>query len=184
MTTEARFTRDEMARVLDLHGRAYETLLWLDNAALAHPQLLTERTADELRDPRTCVAWLRRLHAQVPARLRPAGEDVEAFAWLFSSFFQTSFRIERRFHDGRPYFRIVANKDAATGRKKLAARKVPRSLKRKRQDEARRLMQSTLSEVGVPSNTPGFEDAAAAAMDMNQELLECVKASKALQRTD
>ena len=148
-------SRDELARVLDLQARAYETLMWLSNIAHSRPEMLTERTADALRDPAACRAWLGRFHEQLPARLRPQGEEAGPFSLLFAGFFQTSFRIERRLHDGRPYHVIALNKDEAAGKGKLGTRPVPRALKRKRNDQAKHLLYRSLTALN-----DGPEDAA------------------------
>jgi hypothetical protein len=106
-------TRDELHAVFDLHTRAYETVLWLHNASYAHPELLTEQTATALLDEDACRQWARDNLARIPQRLRPA-KDVERFACLFASFFQTSFRVERRqAYPDPPHFKIVPVKDRA-----------------------------------------------------------------------
>lgn len=154
-------TRDELARVLDLQSRAYETLMWLSNIAHGRPEMLTERTADALRDPISCRAWLDRYHAQLPARLRPTAEDEAGpFALLFAGFFQTSFRVERRLHDGRPYFVIASNPDEATGKDKLGTRTVPRALKRKRNEQAKHLLYRSLTTLNDRPEDAAFWAAA------------------------
>lgn len=160
--TKAAITREEIARVLDLQGRAYETLIWLSHIAHARPAMLTEQTADALREPTECHAWLARFHEQLPARLRPSASESEVFARLFSSFFQTSFRIERRLHDGQPYFVIALNKDAAAGKDKLATRFVPRRVTRKRNDEAKHLLYRSLTMLNDGPEDVAFWNAAGA----------------------
>lgn len=150
-------THDELARVLELQTRAYETLIWLSHIAFARPEMLGERTADAMRDPQACRAWVKRFHDQLPARLRPAtDEDAEPFALLFSSFFQTSFRIEQRLHDGKPYYVIAVNKDAASRRDKLAVRTVPRRVKHKRRGQAESLQHQALLALNGGRNDADF----------------------------
>jgi hypothetical protein len=140
-------TREKLAHVFDLQGRAYETLLWLSNIAFARPHMLTRETADTLRNTRGCLAWVEQHRGQLPQHLRPAADEAEAFARLFSSFFQTSFRIEQRIHDRRPYYRIMPNKDKAGGRGRLGVRNVPRVVRRKRRSEVERLQINALQDL-------------------------------------
>ena len=139
-------TREELQSVLDLHTRAYETVLWLHNYSYAHPELLTEQTATALLDEAACRSWAIENIDRIPHRLRPAGADVEKFACLFASFFQTSFRIERRQAYGDPpHFKVVAAKDLADRKDPFAARgRVSRPTKRKRQQELTSLKREAL----------------------------------------
>ena len=147
---------DAIARVLDLQGRAYETLLWLSHVSFARPEMLNEHTADVLRDARRCRQWLVEHLDKIPPRLRPGPDEVEPFSLLFSSFFQTSFRIERRqLPYDPPYYVIAANRDEAAGKDKLRARAVPRHLRRKRAGQAQHLSYRALTLLNE-----GAEDAA------------------------
>jgi hypothetical protein len=133
-------TRDEVARVLDLQSRAYETLLWLSHVSFARPEMLNDQTADLLRDAARCRRWVSDQFDRLPPRLRPSPDEAEPFALLFSSFFQTSFRIERRqVSYAPPHFVIATNRDEGAGRRKLQARAVPRHLRRKRAGQAQHL---------------------------------------------
>ncbi|MDB5296233.1 MAG: hypothetical protein JWO31_2216, partial [Phycisphaerales bacterium] len=161
-TATGPITRDELARVMDAQARAYAALVWLSTIAHARPHLLTERTADDLRDPVRCRAWLVRHEAQLPERVRPMADQEVEFARLFAGFFQSSFRVERRLWDGRPYYVIRTNPDEAAGRHKVATRKVPRALRRKRQAEADRLLDRALAAVGGDAAVPAVRRAAAA----------------------
>lgn len=152
-------TREEIETALELHGRAYEALLWLSNISFARPQMLTSQTATVLQKADECVEWVCSRVRDFPERVRPSPDHVRGFARLFASFFQTSFRIERRFHDREPYFRIVTNRDEAAGRDRLASRKVPRGLVRKRKDEAAHLEYRATTYL-ADENTPGFWDCA------------------------
>jgi hypothetical protein len=152
-------TREEIATALELHGRAYEALLWLSNISFARPQMLTSETVTLLQKAGRCVEWVSARAHDFPERVRPSRDDVQAFARLFASFFQTSFRIERCFHDREPYFRIVRNRDEAAGRDRLSSRKVPRGLVRKRKDEAAHLKYRAMTYL-ADENTPGFWDCA------------------------
>ena len=152
-------TRDEIATALELHERAYEALIWLSNISYARPQMLTSESAAVLQKADACVDWVSAHILDFLARVRPSPDDVQAFARLFASFFQTSFRIERRLRTREQDYRITRNRDEAAGRDRLSSRKVPRGLVRKRKDEAIHLKYRALTYLADES-TPGFWDCA------------------------
>lgn len=154
-----RITSEEIATSLGLHERAYEALIWLSNTSFARPQMLTSGTAAVLQKADACVDWVSAHIHDFPARVRPSPENVQAFARLFASFFQTSFRIERRLHTREEFYRITRNRDEAAGRDRLSSRKVPRGLTRKRKDEATHLKYRALTYL-ADENRPGFGDGA------------------------
>jgi hypothetical protein len=166
-------TREQIDRVIRLQAIAYELLCWLGNIAFARPQMLNERTADELLDAERCVAWVRKHREEFPVRLRPAAEEMETFSLLFSSFFQTSFRIQRMEDIGRPsYYRICPNKDRATGSKGLRGRRtVPRTLRRKRKEQARGLMLRGLAKLVGDGCLPEVAESVLIDETMTQDLL-------------
>jgi hypothetical protein len=154
-------TREEVARVLDLQQRAYETLLWLSHVSFARPEMLNEQTADIVRDATRCRQWIAEHLDRLPPRLRPPAAEFEAFALLFSSFFQTSFRIERRHVSySPPHYVIATNRDEAAGKKKLQARAVPHHLRRKRANEAQHLEYRALTLVNEGPEDTKFWQAA------------------------
>jgi len=152
-------TREEIATAMEIHGRAYEALIWLSNISFARPQMLTSESAAVLQKADACVDWVSAHIHDFPARVRPSPDEVQAFARLFASFFQTSFRIERRLHTREQDYRITRNRDEAAGRDGLSSRKVPRGLVRKRKDEATHLKYRALTYLADES-TPGFWDCA------------------------
>jgi len=152
-------TRDEIATALELHERAYEALIWLSNISFARPQMLTSESAAVLQKADACVDWVSAHIHDFPARVQPSPDNLQAFARLFASFFQTSFRIERRVHTREQDYRITRNRDEAAGRDRLSSRKVPRGLVRKRKDEATHLKYRALTYL-ADENTPGFWDGA------------------------
>ncbi len=152
-------TYEEVARVLEQHHRAYEALRWLSHISFARPHVLAEQTAALLQSFDTCVEWVRENVAMFPARVRPELADVEMFSRLFASFFQTSFRVERRGSGADAHLRIERDRDEAAGRDRLSARAIPRGLKRKRKDESEHLKFRALTLLGDESS-PGFWDAA------------------------
>ena len=91
----------ELKRVLELHSLAYRFLRWLDEQATDEPELLRDEIEAMLRDRRRCASLLARDRDSYPADIRPRAADTEAFAALLSSFFQTSFHIERMVWEGR-----------------------------------------------------------------------------------
>ena len=156
-------TRDDVARVLDLQARAYETLLWLSHVSFARPEMLNEQTAEVLRDPASCRRWVAEQFERMPPRLRPAPEEAEPFSLLFSSFFQTSFRVEKRqVTYAPPHYVLATNKDEGTGKGRLEARAVPRHLRRKRAGEAQHLEYRALTLLNDGPEDAAFWEAAKA----------------------
>jgi hypothetical protein len=159
MSTSPDIRHAEIARVLEEHRRAYEALRWLSHISFARPQVLTQQTAATLQNAEACARWVGENVAMFPARVRPEPESVEVFARLFASFFQTSFRIERRGAGADSHLRIERDRDEAAGRDRLSARKTPRGLKRKRKDESQHLKFRAITLLG-DETSPGFWDAA------------------------
>ena len=157
--TDSQVISSELARVLEEHDRAYQALRWLSHISFARPYMLSDYTAAQLQKPDSCVAWIRENLWEFPARVRPATEHVGIFANLFASFFQTSFRMERRSDSGKPYFRIERNRDEAAGRDRFSSRRVPRNLRRKRKDESLHLKFRALTQL-ADEEVVGFWDAA------------------------
>lgn len=148
-------TASDIATVLRLQQQAYELLMWVSHRSYIDP-ILDRNTIDIVRDPVRCQEWVIRLLKLAPRRLRPAAEENEVLARLFASFFQTSFRIEaKEDYEGR-YYRIVANKDQAAGKNKLASRKTPRTLEKKRKNEATHLRMRSLVELFGDDQSAGF----------------------------
>lgn len=152
-----RYSQNYIATVLRLQAQAYDLLKWVSHRSFIDP-LLDDRTAAILRDRAQCEAWVVRLLTQVPHRLRPAVADQHMFSRLFASFFQTSFRVEKKDDYGRSYYRIAANKDQAAGKDKLGSRKTPRTLQKKRKNEAMHLRMRSVVELCGDDQMPGFWD--------------------------
>lgn len=109
----------ELENVLDLQKRAYSLLLWTGKEA---SNLLDQQS---LSSSSRCVHWLKHHLNEFPIDLRPAPAELDQFAMMFTSFFNTSFRLEgtgrsarlvrgRKFKDGR-------NRKYAQGRAAEAA---------------------------------------------------------------
>ena len=150
-------TTSDFATVLRLQQQAYDLLLWVGHRSFIDP-ILDATTIDILRDPERCQAWVEQRLKDVPHRLRPAKEEREIFGRLFASFFQTSFRIEKKEDYEGHYYRIIANKDQAAGKNKLGSRKAPRGLQRKRKNEATHLRMRSLVELLGGDQLPHFWD--------------------------
>lgn len=115
---------EELEKAVDLQKRSYSLLLWLAKEAAG---LLME---EALTSTKGCVPWVKRHLNQIPSDSRPKPGDVDAFALMLTSFFNTSFHLERtgvkvqlvrgrKFKDGR-------NRKYAQGRAELAAAELTR----------------------------------------------------------
>lgn len=85
--------REDIERLLRLQHSAYELLLWLNKRAETEQEILSDQNLDKWRVAESCEAWVRDVYGMIPTALRPAADEIPAFARLFSSFFQTSFRL-------------------------------------------------------------------------------------------
>lgn len=85
--------KSQIERLLHLQNAAYETLLWINRRAEYEQELLSDENLAKWRYAETCEAWVRDIHGMIPSAVRPSEADIPAFAHLFSSFFQTSFRL-------------------------------------------------------------------------------------------
>lgn len=79
--------------VLHLHRQAYDLLLWVNKRAESNPDMLSDRNIQNWRFPDACSRWLRSAGGTFPHSLRLEERDIPVVANLFSSFFQTSFRL-------------------------------------------------------------------------------------------
>lgn len=85
--------REDIERILRLQNSAYELLLWLNKRAETEQEILSDQNLEKWRFGESCEAWVRDVRGMIPQALRPADDEIPAFARLFSSFFQTSFRL-------------------------------------------------------------------------------------------
>jgi hypothetical protein len=85
--------KSAIERILKLKNSAYELLLWVNKQAEHQPEILSDRNLEKWRFGEGCESWVRDTYEMIPLSLRPTPADIPAFARLFSSFFQTSFRL-------------------------------------------------------------------------------------------
>lgn len=85
--------RNDVERLLALQTRAYSLLLWLGEQAAKDPAWLAPEVVILLQKPATATQWLELNRLEIPAKLVPSGPLEEGFVALFSSFFDTSFRV-------------------------------------------------------------------------------------------
>ena len=85
--------KDDIERILRLQNSAYELLLWLNKRAEHDQEILSDHKLEKWRFAENCEDWVRGIYGSIPQAFRPSQDDVPAFARLFSSFFQTSFRL-------------------------------------------------------------------------------------------
>jgi hypothetical protein len=116
---------EELEKALDLQKRAYALLLWIGK----HAQQLLDQQA--LSSSTLCIDCLKRHGDEFPTELRPGSSELDGFAKMLTSFFDTSFHLEggdgsdarlvrgRKFKDGR-------NRKYAQGRAEQAAAELSR----------------------------------------------------------
>lgn len=85
--------QDDIERILRLQHSAYEFLLWINKRAQNEQELLSDRNLEKWRFADSCETWVRDIYGMIPTAIRPSHDEIPAFARLFSSFFQTSFRL-------------------------------------------------------------------------------------------
>lgn len=91
--------QDDVRDVLTLQSQAYALLMWLGEAALKDPMLLSPAVVEVLSDAEGAGTWVRARRAQFPGELVP--DVVEGpFANLLASFFTTSFQVKHLEFDG------------------------------------------------------------------------------------
>jgi hypothetical protein len=81
--------------LLQIHRRAYELLMLLDQRASTDPEWLAPHVVDRLRRYESAKEWLAEHQNDLPDEFRFPPTLVEPFARLFSSFFETSFDVEQ-----------------------------------------------------------------------------------------
>jgi hypothetical protein len=99
--TTKRIDRALIEETLSLHTLAYRLLMWIADHARAEPELLSVESERALLHPVACVRWLEARRDVLPCELMPKASQAGAFASLLSSFFYTSFHIERLEWNGR-----------------------------------------------------------------------------------
>lgn len=85
--------REDIERILRLQNSAYELLLWLNKRAQNEQDILSDHNLEKWRFAESCEVWVRDIYGMIPLAIRPAEDEIPAFARLFTSFFQTSFRL-------------------------------------------------------------------------------------------
>jgi len=99
----------ELEAAIDLQKRAYALLLWLGKNGPTRPSLLDE---ESLSAPSFCEHWLRGSLSVLPSELRPAADELQSFARVLTSFFNTSFHIDHHHGGGRRLVRGQGYSDA------------------------------------------------------------------------
>ena len=88
----------QISEVIELHSKAYRLLLWLDRQAIHDPEVLSQEREQIFSDGISTAQWFEREKFYFPAELIPSDDRIERFAFLFSSFFYTSFHIRRMWY--------------------------------------------------------------------------------------
>jgi hypothetical protein len=74
--------------------QTYELLLWLKRRARTNRFLLTAEQLEAFDDGSACEEWVRCNLPNFPDHLRPRNDRVRSFAYVLSSFFRISFRVD------------------------------------------------------------------------------------------
>lgn len=93
--------RTDISRLLALHSRAYDWLIFLVNEAKKDPDLLSPEVLEKIGKKKSCEQWVADKWTSIPEKMRPQKSDISGFARLFSSFFDTSFRVDSLTFDGK-----------------------------------------------------------------------------------
>jgi len=140
-------------RLLRLQHAAYELLLWINERAELEQDLLGDVNLGKWRYAGSCEAWVRDIHGMIPLAIRPSEADIPAFARLYSSFFQTSFRLAESTAVQLPEHRGHPWGWRQTGRRKLVAGspggKKTQGGKTKLEEAARELRGIALEELAL-----------------------------------
>ncbi len=108
---------EEIETAVEVQRKAYQLLLWLKQRARTNPALFRSEQIEPFANGATCEDWVRRCYDSFPVNLRPTAEQVRAFAYVFSSFFKTSFRISRMRHRDNTETTLVAGLRGIHGRR-------------------------------------------------------------------
>ena len=148
-----RLQRSAYELLLRLQRSAYELLLWINQRAASEQELLSGENLEKWRYARSCETWVRDIHGMIPTAIRPSEEEIPAFARLYSSFFQTSFRLAESTAVQLPEHRGSRWGWRQTGRRKLVAGapggKKTQGGKAKLEEAARELRLIALEELAL-----------------------------------
>lgn len=89
------FSRETLARVIDLQQRSYDLLTWM-NDALKKGNLRFTTAHGAISLPSAAQEWLERHLLNIPEAARPDLKDLGAFAHIFSSYLATSFSVTEK----------------------------------------------------------------------------------------
>ncbi|MBK7840331.1 MAG: hypothetical protein IPJ49_22170 [Candidatus Obscuribacter sp.] len=86
------FERQQLDHLLDVHGRSYRLLLWL-NKRMRDNKLQVATIHDVISLSDAARDWLKRQLNNLPADLRPHENEIDEFSHLLASYLQTSFEV-------------------------------------------------------------------------------------------
>jgi hypothetical protein len=108
---------EEFETAVEVQRKAYQLLLWLKQRARTNPDLFRSEQIEPFATGATCEDWVRRRCDSFPTNLRPTAEQLQAFAYVLSSFFKTSFRIAEVRHWDDTETTLVAGLRGIRGRR-------------------------------------------------------------------
>ncbi|NOX58293.1 MAG: hypothetical protein GXP29_05465 [Planctomycetes bacterium] len=95
MARNQRTNRPSVAELFELHRRAYGLLMHINKMASDDPAWLGAESLRQISNGRSCERWLCENKTELPDCYLPERQIAKAFAFLFASFFETSFRVDQ-----------------------------------------------------------------------------------------
>jgi hypothetical protein len=142
--------QEEVASVLELQRKAFDLLLWIGKSAASQPMLLSGESVESLKYAASCRAWIERMTGSFPVALRVEEKDLEAFSYLLSAFFSTSFRVEEsKFVH---YDSEIESYKTGTRRRLVANPPLSKAARQKAEQSSRNLQLIALEELAIENN--------------------------------
>lgn len=87
-------SRESVEKLLSTQARAYALLIWIGDRATNDPSWLAPDVVASLAKPALAARCLELRRREIPAAMLPDGPLDSSFVAIFSSFFETSFRVQ------------------------------------------------------------------------------------------
>ncbi|GJM25379.1 MAG: hypothetical protein DHS20C16_17940 [Phycisphaerae bacterium] len=94
MAGSRQIEQPSVAELIEIHQRAYRLLMWINDEAAQNPAWLRPEAVGQMSSRSACEKWLWQNSSYLPSRFLPDRAHTKAFAAMFASFFDTSFRLD------------------------------------------------------------------------------------------